>query len=97
MSKEKTSTKNRYERRETGQFVAPEKKQSSAHTTLAASPDKRKSASGNGKQSKPSVRVVTVRELNNLERDTSETARAIIKSVRATYKNIHGSKKVKSA
>lgn len=36
----------------------------------------------------------TLKELENFEKDTSKTSKAIIRSVRATYKSTHGSKRV---
>jgi hypothetical protein len=61
------------------------------------SADRIRKVSGAKKQGKPSVQIVTVEELNRLERDTSETAKAIIRSMRKTYQNTYGGKKVKSA
>jgi hypothetical protein len=40
----------------------------------------------------------TLQDLKGFEKDTSETAKAIIKSMRATYKNTHtGEKRAKRA
>ncbi len=50
------------------------------------------------KPGKPSVQIVTVAELNTLERDTSETAKAVLKVMRKTHQKLYGGKaKVKSA
>lgn len=48
------------------------------------------------KSQKPSVRYMTIEELQKFEPDSSETAKSLLKAVRVTHRNLYG-KKVKSA
>ena len=48
------------------------------------------------KHRKPSVRYMTIEDLQKFELDTSETAKSLLQAMRLTHQNLYG-KKVKSA